>query len=79
MVAESKVISNPSVCRINQAEGRARYAHRLSTIRNADQVVVLDDGRVVESGPPGKLLEREGSFAQLSSLQTEAAKVEVDS
>lgn len=54
-------------------------AHRLSTIRHADHVVVLDDGRVVESGPPGKLLEREGSFAQLASLQTEAAKVETSS
>ena len=54
-------------------------AHRLSTIRNADRVVVLDEGRVVESGSPGELLEREGTFAQLASLQTRTGKLEMNS
>jgi subfamily B ATP-binding cassette protein MsbA len=54
-------------------------AHRLSTIRNADRVVVLDEGRVVESGSPGELLEREGTFAQLASLQTRTGKMEMNS
>ncbi len=45
-------------------------AHRLSTIRNADKVVVMSDGRIVEEGPPGELLTREnGHFRRMYELQ----------
>ncbi len=40
-------------------------AHRLSTIAQADQIAVIEDGRVVESGPPEELLARGGRFADL--------------
>ena len=46
-------------------------AHRLSTIRKADQVIVLGEGRVVESGPPEELARREqGAFRKLINLGT---------
>ena len=35
-------------------------AHRLSTVQIADRVLVLDNGRIVEDGPPGELIGREG-------------------
>jgi subfamily B ATP-binding cassette protein MsbA len=44
-------------------------AHRLSTVMAADQVVVLEAGRVVEVGPPQELLARPGHFARLHGLQ----------
>ena len=44
-------------------------AHRLSTVRNAHRVIVLDAGRVVESGEPGKLLADGGLYARLAHLQ----------
>lgn len=45
-------------------------AHRLSTVRNADLVAVLDGGRLVELGPPGELLGRNSRFAELARTQT---------
>jgi ATP-binding cassette, subfamily B, bacterial len=44
-------------------------AHRLSTVREADQIVVLDQGRIVETGSHDALLEGGGLYARLHSLQ----------
>ncbi len=44
-------------------------AHRLSTVRNADLIVVLESGRVVETGTHAELLGRGGLYAQLVSRQ----------
>ena len=54
------------------AQGRALLvvAHRLSTVRHADVIHVLQDGRIVESGHHDDLLAREGQYAALWRLQT---------
>lgn len=44
-------------------------AHRLSTIRNADKIVVIDSGRVVEQGNHDQLVKRDGIYAKLIALQ----------
>ncbi len=44
-------------------------AHRLSTIENADQVIVLEEGRVIESGAHQALLEKGGAYASLYRTQ----------
>jgi ATP-binding cassette subfamily B protein len=44
-------------------------AHRLSTVREADKIVVLDQGRIVEVGNHAELLRREGIYRRLHSLQ----------
>ena len=44
-------------------------AHRLATVAQADHVVVLEHGRVIEQGPPSQLLRDEGLFAELYRLQ----------
>lgn len=44
-------------------------AHRLSTIKHADQIVVLDQGNIVEQGSHDELFEKKGHYYQLCSLQ----------
>lgn len=54
-------------------EGRTSFviAHRLSTIRNADLILVMQDGDIVESGNHGELLSRKGIYAELYNSQFE--------
>ena len=68
---------------IQQAMSRLRHgrtsfviAHRLSTIRNADTIVVMDAGRIVEQGSHAELLERHGFYADLYESQFTEAFVE---
>ena len=43
-------------------------AHRLSTIRNADQIFVLREGRLIESGTYNELVQKQGEFSRLVQL-----------
>jgi ATP-binding cassette subfamily B protein len=48
-------------------------AHRLSTIRDADLILVMEDGAIVEQGTHSGLLEVEGPYARLYNAQFSAA------
>lgn len=51
-------------------------AHRISTLKNADRLIVIDSGRVVESGTHSELMELNGVYAKLVELQTKSLSLE---
>jgi ABC-type multidrug transport system fused ATPase/permease subunit len=59
--------------RLRQGRTTLVIAHRLSTVRGADRILVLDRGRLVEEGTHVELLDRKGRYARLIAAQEEAA------
>jgi len=64
-----------SLARLVKGRTVFAIAHRLSTLRNADRLVVLSNGRVMEVGSHAELLEVDGHFAELVRLQQEVAQI----
>jgi len=62
--------------RISQGRTTLVIAHRLSTVMDADQILVLNQGRVVERGTHRQLLEMQGEYARMWALQQERAQAE---
>lgn len=75
----TSALDNISEHKVQQAmrrliKGRTTFvvAHRLSTIRDADRIVVMKQGQIVESGTYEELLGRRGAFYEMEALQTSA-------
>ncbi len=71
--AESESLIQASLAQLRRGRTCFIIAHRLSTIRNADLIVVLDQGRIVEQGRHDDLINAGGRYARLLRTQVEHA------
>src|ERR1700722_5187134 len=62
--------------RVSRGRTTIVIAHRLSTVVNADQILVLDQGRIVERGSHGELLAKKGIYAAMWNRQNEVRRAE---
>lgn len=66
---ETEVLIQQGLRRLRKGRTTLAIAHRLSTIVDADQIIVLNDGRIVEKGTHEKLLSQKGYYYNLYTLQ----------
>jgi ABC-type multidrug transport system fused ATPase/permease subunit len=67
--AESEALVQDALARLMVGRTAIIIAHRLSTVRRADRVVVLEGGRIVESGPHAALMQNAGTYRRLVERQ----------
>lgn len=67
--AESEQLVQAALARLSLGRTTLIIAHRLSTIREADKIIVLDQGRVLETGSHDSLMAADGAYAKLNRLQ----------
>jgi len=67
--SESELLVQKALANLMQTKTSIVIAHRLSTIRRADKIVVMERGRIIETGTHAELLERGGRYRRLYELQ----------
>ncbi|NEO46649.1 MAG: ATP-binding cassette domain-containing protein, partial [Moorea sp. SIO4A3] len=67
---ETEAAIQRSLEKITQNRTTIAIAHRLSTVRNADCIYVIDQGKIVEQGQHEQLLEQQGIYAMLWRVQS---------
>ena len=76
--AQSEKVVQQALDRLSGGRTTLVIAHRLSTVRNADKIVVMERGEVMDQGSHEELLERGGIYADLYRLQFKEGKTLVD-
>lgn len=70
---ESELAVQDAIRRLTSKRTSLVIAHRLSTIQNADRIIMMDSGRIIESGTHKELLAKNGAFAHLYRLGFQSA------
>lgn len=66
---ESEIMVQQALAKIVRNQTTIVIAHRLSTVKNADRILVIENGKITESGTHEELMKMEGHYAKLYSLQ----------
>lgn len=75
--AENETIVQEAISNATKGKTVIVIAHRMRTIENADKVIVLNEGKVVEEGNPQELIKKNGQFTKMVSLQKESASFNI--
>jgi ATP-binding cassette subfamily B protein len=76
--AENEAVIQQAIDRLSAGRTTLILAHRLSSVIGADRILVLDNGRVVETGRHAELIRRDGPYRQLMGAQAEEREDDVD-
>jgi len=67
--ASSEQQIQEALARLSVGRTTLVVAHRLATVQNADQILVMDGGKIVETGKHADLMKKDGLYAKLCALQ----------
>ena len=76
MDTRTEVLVQQAMSRLMKGRTAFVIAHRLSTIRNADEILVMNEGKIVEQGSHNDLIARKGFYYDLYNSQFEEAIAE---
>ncbi|HOD92320.1 MAG TPA: ABC transporter ATP-binding protein [Clostridia bacterium] len=74
--SETELLIQEAIERLIKGRTTLMIAHRLSTLRNANKILVVDEGQIIESGSPEELLKKKGKYYKLIEIQTMSSKLQ---
>ncbi len=75
MDVETEKQIQEAIGRLTKGRTTFAIAHRLSTLRNADRLIVLDGGKIAEMGTHAELMEKKGEFYKLVETQSQVTQI----
>ncbi len=70
--SENELLLQSAIDELTQNKTIVMIAHKLNTIKNADNIIVIDDGKIVQQGPHKKLMKEKGLYSNLVNIKEES-------